>query len=189
MRVSELPQTVHVRGLCVVAAPEALCQAWASLPVDSAPAVVIDALASSLVSTDEALAAAGKRTRLPRRRAFERAVADFANGSHSYLEWRATREVFTTDAFPDLLRQHVVSVDRQTFRFDFFDASTLTAIEVDGAAFHDWQSDINRDSALAGIGIHTLRYSYRDVTERPAWCRSTALAALEARRRIRALRS
>jgi very-short-patch-repair endonuclease len=59
-------------------------------------------------------------------------------------------------------------------------------VEFDSAAFHaerdDWQRDLRRDAALAAAGWVVLRFSWIDVTERPAFCGALVAAAYRQRR-------
>lgn len=58
-------------------------------------------------------------------------------------------------------------------------------MEFDGAAYHagrdDWQRDLRRDAALAALGWVVLRFSWTDVTERPAFCGAQVVAAYHRR--------
>jgi very-short-patch-repair endonuclease len=60
------------------------------------------------------------------------------------------------------------------------------AVEFDGAAFHagraERQRDLRRDAALAAAGWVVLRFSWTDVTERPALCGAQVAAAYRQRR-------
>ncbi len=112
-------------------------------------------------------------------------VARVAAGAESYLEVHAMDEVFVGRRFRALLKQHVVSTGGGRYRLDMYDAASMTAIELDGATYHagvkEWQRDLRRDADLAAVGILTLRFSYRDLTERPQWCRTTARDVLRLR--------
>ena len=112
-------------------------------------------------------------------------AARVAAGSESYLEVHAVESVFVGRRFDRFLRRHVVSVSGRRYRLDIFDASTMTAIELDRATYHSgaWegQRDIRRDVDLAAIGILTVRFSFVDLTTRPEWCRALALDVLKHR--------
>ena len=115
------------------------------------------------------------------------AVARVAAGAESYLEVHAMERVFVGHPFGALLRQHVVSAEDRHYRLDMYDPRTMTAIEADGATYHsgawEWQRDIRRDVDLAALGILTIRFSYRDLTERPTWCRRRAVEVVAERSR------
>jgi very-short-patch-repair endonuclease len=112
-------------------------------------------------------------------------IARVAAGAESYLEVHGMEEVFVGRRFRNVLRQHVVSTRGGRHWLDMYDAASMTAIELDGATYHagvkDWQRDLRRDADLAAVGILTLRFSYRDLTERPQWCRAAALDVLRLR--------
>jgi very-short-patch-repair endonuclease len=112
-------------------------------------------------------------------------VAAIEAGAESYLEERALRQVFNTSEFDRLIRQHDVVIEGQAYRLDLYDDATRTAVELDSEEHHGRsphrQRDVNRDVHLATIGIQTLRFTYRDITERPGWCRQMLRDGLRAR--------
>ena len=108
------------------------------------------------------------------------------DGVESYLEERGAEDILVGPGFETIVRQHRLRVRGELFRLDAYDAQTRTAVEFDGAGFHERPDqrvrDIRRDAALATIGILTLRFGYGDVVGRPGWCRDMVLETLEARR-------
>lgn len=94
--------------------------------------------------------------------------------------------MFNCPELPGLLQQHHIRVGTEAFRCDFYDPATRTAVELDGAAYHHnleaRQRDINRDALLASIGVQSVRFGYRDIMDRPQWCRMTLIKIIKERR-------
>ena len=123
--------------------------------------------------------------RLPHRRALRRLLADFADGATSPLEARARRDVFGGREFRDLEWQVRMRVGGRTIVAAAVHRAAMVAIELDGARFHDddaaRRADRLRDVELAAAGWVTLRFGWREVTERPKWCRERVRRVLAAR--------
>ena len=121
------------------------------------------------------------------RRELIKALALHGQGIESPLEYRGMRDVLTGPEFAHLERQVRVEVDGVRYRLDSFDPDALVAIEFDGKRYHQtperWEADRARDLALASVGIHTVRLTYRMVVGSPELCRARVLAVLRARRR------
>jgi very-short-patch-repair endonuclease len=119
------------------------------------------------------------------RRALVATVAAAAAGSESFLETVALRTVFVPKEFAGFIRQHRLRADGVSYRLDMYDPATRTAVELDGAIAHEGTGhrarDVRRDARLASIGIVTLRFVYRDLTERPAWCREMVVRTIARR--------
>lgn len=184
-RVGYTPPTVS-RGRAVLAAPEyALLEAVRGID----ECFVMDAVWRTLQDTRTALrrvrAALERVTRVPKRRTIERAVTYAENGITSFLERESHETAFFGRDFAHLVPQHRVVVEGQLYILDWFDPSSRIAIEVDGATWHNtpdaWQHDRRRDADLASVGIATVRFTYKDITTRPWWCRSRAAEAMAAR--------
>lgn len=147
--------------------------------------IVYRAVQMRLTNVGELAQAVDFFPRLRGRAALERALVSASQGCESHLEEVGLRTVLHGSQFADLILQHRVVTGGRHFRLDAFDPGTRTAFEFDGSAFHDAPhqvaSDRWRDAELAAAGILTVRFSYRDVTERPEWCRRVALQAMSRR--------
>lgn len=170
----------------VVPVAMALCQAFAELGPDRV-GVTLRALAGRTVGIEDLCDTLAAMPRVRARRQLQAVIAQFAAGSESYLEYVAVRDVFDDGEFPQLIRQHELIAHGRRYRLDLYDERTMTAIETDGAAYHsgpgEWQRDLNRDADLSSLGILTIRFSFRDLTEYPDRCRERARAALASRSR------
>lgn len=169
-----------------VACPEpALIYAFGRLPPSTRESLVFAAAHRGLISIPTMLDVLDHTPRVRARKELERLVQGIAAGNESHLELVGSERVFTTPELKSLLRQHTMRVDGKTYRADYYDPATRTAIELDGAAYHGDLAvrtrDIARDATLAAHGTLTIRFGYRDVVDRPLWCRRIVIAALQTR--------
>ncbi|WP_144016130.1 DUF559 domain-containing protein [Demequina sp. NBRC 110052] len=178
-------ETTTQGGYAVVPLAVALVRSFEELSDGEAQGVVYEAVQRRKVTPralDEALRIL---PRVARRREIQSLVDDVTAGAHSYLESVALHHVFFGGMFERLLRQHTVVVEGRKCVLDMYDPATRTCIEVDGAAHHSSpaarQSDVERDVMLATIGVQTLRFTYRDIVDRPSWCRAMASLVLRLR--------
>ncbi len=174
------------QGDVPVVLPEfAVAQAYGRARPDDRAEIVYQAFRSRSVSAESMARALDTMPRVRARASLVARVEYAAEGVESFLEERALRHVFTGPAFQHLLRQHRVVAGGKRFRVDLYDPETSTAFELDGAASHGTlerrQSDVARDALLAGVGILTVRFTYRDVRDRPRWCRDVALSVMAQR--------
>ncbi|NTV40251.1 MAG: hypothetical protein HGA51_09930, partial [Demequinaceae bacterium] len=192
-RLSYRPPTVRIGEWQIVEPAVAWCLAFSELSADDRASALCRLVAADRSVLETATRAALELPALRSRRRMLSVLSRVAAGGESYLEIHAMESVFVGRRFDPILRQHVVNANGNRYRLDMYDASTMTAIELDGAGFHagawQWQRDIRRDADLAVMGILTVRFSYRDLTERPDWCRSMALDVLDRRStRVRTVR-
>ncbi|WP_143338317.1 hypothetical protein [Demequina sp. NBRC 110054] len=177
--------SVMRRRLRVVPLAHALVLGYAELPRDVAEDAMYRAVQQRRLSPQTLKGALEAMPRVARRREIERLVDALSAGAHSHLERVALMDVFRGRPFSDLLRQHTLVVEGRRCELDMYDAATRTAMETDGAAYHAnpeaHQSDAERDVLVATLGIQTLRFTYRDIVERPDWCQAMAAAVLRVR--------
>lgn len=181
-----MPATTRVDGLTVLAPTAALLAGYGRLPEHLRADALYRAVRSGLVTVEGIGVELRLTPRVPERRALERRVAAAAAGAESYLEEHGLTRVFANSDFSSMVRQHRIRTATGSVRLDMYDPESQVAIELDGARFHDGAQsrlrDIRRDAELARLGIQTVRLSYRDMVERPDWCRSTVLDVMAARR-------
>lgn len=187
-RLSYAPPARLVGGWRSVEPAIAWCLGGAELPADQRASALCSLAKAEPESLERVAGALRSLPVITKRRALEALAATVASGAESYLEVHAFDEVFVGAPFDGMLRQHAVRSATHRYRLDLFDPVTMTALEIDGAAYHSgidqWQEAIRRDLDLAAMGIVTVRFSYRDLTGRPDWCRRRALEVLRARGRM-----
>lgn len=171
---------------CPIAMPAwAIVSAFGAEPDDVGNEMVYRAVRERLVTTSDLREVMSRMPRVRSRAALERTIAAAEAGAESHLEAIGLRNVFNTAEFSRFVRQHRVRAEGRPFRLDMFDHATLTAVELDGATVHGQldrrEADLRRDAILAGIGILTVRLSYRAVVNDPDWCRSRVRAVISAR--------
>lgn len=163
-----------------------LVRAYEAEPERTRDDLVYAALRTKAVSVSQLRQVAETRARLRGRRHLLTLASRFASGRESFLEHKASTSVFVGAAFEGLIRQHRVVVEGRAFRLDNYDPETMTAFETDGEQAHSLPEsrarDRERDVLLASVGIETVRFTYRDVMERPQWCRRIARQVLARRR-------
>lgn len=147
--------------------------------------LIYRACASPVISVERAQALLQQLPRVRERRGLANIFAHAADGVESYLEERGAVAVLKGIAFDDVVRQHWIRVAGERFRIDAYHHPTRTAFEFDGDGSHSspeaQQRDRRRDALLATLGIVTVRFSYRDVVNRPGWCTAVALQVLRVR--------
>ncbi len=164
---------------------DAIIQAWTELSRGPATSLILEAMRRSTVTGAQVTRALARAPRVRDRRALEALLRQALRGIESYLEYHADRTVLNTSGLRDLPRQVPMMACGARYVLDAFHEATRTAIEFDGRSVHAqdaaFQKDRDRDSALATLGILTLRFNYEDVMTRPLWVRQRIRAALGAR--------
>lgn len=183
-RSEPLPTTL-VKGMQVVNLPHALVQAWWDAGPQVGRGVILDAIRDDLTSAQQILEGLGHYRHLPNRRALVAFLEQLRDGVDSYLEWIADQTVLNTADLRQLERQKTLWVDGIAYRVDAFDSQTRTAIEFDGARYHNddraRRRDIARDRALATIGVVVLRFTFEEITHDPEGCRRAIRNAIASR--------
>lgn len=177
--------TAEWQGVKIATAPFALMQGYGHMPARDRDNAVYRTVATKVATTAMLIEAAASVPRIRGRRALEATLAAAHRGAESYLERHGATTAFNCSALVGLIQQHRIRVGSDRYRCDFYDPESRTAIELDGSAFHQdphaRERDIRRDARLASVGIQTIRFGYRDMTERPAWCREQVIQAIESR--------
>lgn len=181
-----------VRGLAATSLPRALVDAWGEAyrgvtgraAEDRVRNAVFRAVRERRTGVDEVRGELLAVPRLPGLDALRRLLDDAGAGSHSHLEVLGVG-VARTAGLPEPLRQYGIALPGGVLHVDLAWPEVRVAVEFDGAAFHsgrdDWQRDLRRDAALTALGWVVLRFSYADVTERPARCAAQLAATYRQR--------
>lgn len=178
--------TAEWMSFTIARAEPALVQTYGRLPRSSRETLVFDGVRRGVLLAPKLADVLQGTYRVRARKDLQRVVSAILVGDESHLERKGSATVFATNSLKQLLRQHRIRVDGTSYRLDYYDPETRTAIELDGAAYHgDLKArtrDITRDVTLAAQGILTMRFGYRDVMDRPDWCREKIVQTLRARR-------
>jgi hypothetical protein len=185
-----VPPEVLIRsGLPVTNLELSLVDAWPLAAGDTQRAPLLEAIRRRWTTADRMLAAlnAGPH-RLPGRAGLRMLLGKVATGCRSELELWGYDQIFTGPGMPPLERQVPVHIDGSTNYLDILHRPTGTNFELDGTKWHDGTSqrerDIQRDAALATLGIHAIRYGHDRLTLEPEAVRQQVLAILKRRATI-----
>lgn len=177
----------EVKGHLAVTVECALIEATRKHGLGLTRGLIIDAIRDKKSDANRILGALVHVPRMAHRREFIAFLGELKNGIQSYLEDLADRTVFNVPELQGLERQVVFWVDGSKYVVDAFDRETMTAIELDSRKHHGSEEarrrDIERDAALASIGVQTLRFTFEHIQDRPLHCRKRILATIAARRR------
>ncbi|WP_062302574.1 type IV toxin-antitoxin system AbiEi family antitoxin domain-containing protein [Demequina subtropica] len=180
LRVSSAPAGVS----CVV--PElALLDAWRL----ASPPQRLDILWESLwarVCTWQQLARAEEgAARIPERHRLQRVLGWFEDGATTPLEVRARHEAFAGRRFSGFERQVGLRLPTRHATVDMLHRAARVIVELDGDRYHSTReardADRERQTDLTAAGWVVLRFGWRDIVDRPAWCRERVLAVVASR--------
>jgi hypothetical protein len=182
------------RGLAATSVARALVDTWGDAHrdrrsrryVDLARNAVLRATRERRVTVPDVEVELAAVPRLPGLAPLRELLGDARAGSQSHLEILGLRAL-TAAGLPPPRLQYGISLPYGALHVDAAWPEVKLAVEFDGAAFHAdrvaWQRDLRRDAALAALGWIVLRFSWADVTERPAYC-GAQVAATYAQRRL-----
>jgi len=172
-------------GIESLVAEDAVLDAWRRTSASRRKDLLYRVLWLRIVGPRRLVSAAGRSARLPDRAIFDGIMSDFLAGVQSPAEVLARREVFTGPAFADLEWHVELLIGGRRRTADALHRSSRTVVELDGEAYHSSRSAVSRDrerDTEFGIeGWQTVRFSYRDLTRRPEWCRRSLLRIIRQR--------
>jgi very-short-patch-repair endonuclease len=194
-RTRELDDAVRrVDGLPVTCVERAVVDAWGrpgGLTPSELRGAAIDAVRRRLCSPRDLLREVERRPCLRGRSALLQLVALLADGCRSELEIWGCLHVLRGPGMPAFTLQRPIEVAGERFVLDAACDEVRLAVEMDGAAWHGFRDqrerDIRRDALLATVGWQTLRFAFRRLTGAPDGCRRDIRAAYSARRRLMGL--
>jgi very-short-patch-repair endonuclease len=151
-------------------------------PLEALRDLAVCGEADEIAAAADSLLRTGRATRADLTRAAD-ALPSWA--AHAVLEADGVCESGIETIVWRLLRRHRIPARRQpripgVGRVDFLIAGTLI-VEVDGEQYHagavEFERDRHRDALAAALGFRTLRFSYAQVTARPAEVEAAIRAA------------
>ena len=165
----------------------ALLDAWRRSRPSERKNVFYEAMWQRACTTAQLRGALVATPRVPARQKLQVLVSHFEDGATSPLEVVAHREVFTGAAFASFERQVQMRVSGRRRTADMLHRKAMLVIELDGDAFHGGvkaqQEDRERNTDFAAAGYMTLRFGWRDLRDRPSWCREQVLRVVATRLR------
>lgn len=186
--IDHLPMPAATFDRIRVPRPEiVLLQLCALLDVDRAGTVIDQAIHEGIVRLGGLVRTLDRYSSTGRRgiKAFRKLVEERRGlgATDSWAEDYFTRLVRKHKI--DLLHHHVVRDGRFKAELDFVHLPTKVNIEIDGSLVHNNpvqnERDKKRDVELSLRGWTVLRFTYRDLIERPEWIVASIRRAIEAR--------
>lgn len=178
--------TTTITGVRTVSLACALVQVWWDEGAETGKGVILDAIREGRTKGPAIAEAVAYYPRIRMRRELLAFLELLHEGVDSYLEYLADMNVLNTPDLRSLVRQRAFWIDGEKYVVDAFDEETKTAIEFDGAKYHNndraRRRDLKKDRALATIGVLVLRFTFEDITERPSLCREQIRRVMESRR-------
>jgi predicted transcriptional regulator of viral defense system len=152
-----------------------------SKDMDDALAWLARACGARLTTADRLRTALNDRTRMRWRAALMAGLDDISQGAHSSLELRYIRRVERPHGLPRPQRQVRIVRGPRTEYKDALYTEFGIGVETDGVIAHPLEArwrDKHRDNASIVDGIHTMRYNWADVTQRPCHVAAEVASAL-----------
>jgi very-short-patch-repair endonuclease len=151
------------------------------MPFAHALAVADSALSHSWVHEEPLVEAARERPGAGRQRRLR--VAEAADRRADNPFESVLRAVLVAAGLTSFEPQGEVWLGRRLLRPDLVDHAARVAVEADSFAFHGGPEDLERDceryDTLTAAGWTVLRFSYRQVMNRPEWVVATVRTTLE----------
>ncbi|WP_042214738.1 DUF559 domain-containing protein [Demequina mangrovi] len=179
--------TTSAYGCEALTREDAVIDAWSRAAPSARKGLLYEVLWLGIATPRQVADAAARIARVPGRRALDAILAEFQDGAHSPGEVMARREVFNRPRDRVLERQVVVVAQGRRRPVDLLHRDARVAIEVDSERHHTGTLAVARDdersAELAAEGYLTLRFLFRDLRDRPDWCRRQADRTIDGRLR------
>lgn len=178
-----MPRLAGLPGNVRCTPPErALLDAWRMAASSDREEVIWGALWAQTCTWRELQSEVTRAAKVPGRRRLERMLGWFADGATSPLEVRARHQTFVGREFREFERQVPVVLPSRVARPDMLHRRAWVAVELDGDRYHSTRDardrDRARDTELTAAGYAVLHFGWRDIVDRPEWCRRTVLATV-----------
>lgn len=175
--VSFITEPPGLRGRVTLPPADAAVDAWARVAPRDRKAVLYDTMWLGLARPAAIAAACDRRLKVPQRAALLEILSEFDEGAQSPGEVMARREVFRHSRYDEFERQVPIVAGGRRRPIDMLHRRAKLAVEIDSDRYHGSPDavarDQERDVELAALGFMTVRYRYRQLRDRPAWCRDT----------------
>jgi len=175
LRTDSVAQRYRLGAVRVVSPADAVVQVWCEARHDVGASAVIAAVMEGRATVAEVRAALARRKRVARRGELTQLLDLVGTTVTSYLEYVAWKRVFPPHLFPELQWQETVSANGRKRIMDACNPDAKIDLEFDGGSTHGgvegFERDRARDRDLRSLGYEPLHFTYRDLTERPEWCR------------------
>ncbi|SEJ22237.1 DUF559 domain-containing protein [Demequina mangrovi] len=172
-------------GVNCVTPERALLDAWRYAPEHERRNLLWEALWARACTWRQVERELERAPRVAGRRDLERVLGWFAEGATTPLEVLAKHEVFTGARFDAFERQVDLVLPSRRATVDMLHRRARVVVELDGDAYHSTRKardeDRNRQTDLVAAGYAVVRFGWRDVVDRPEWCRERLLTVVAGR--------
>ncbi|WP_172655910.1 DUF559 domain-containing protein [Demequina maris] len=177
--------TIRAGGVVSAPMPRALLDAWRYAPAPDRRDLLWEALWARVCTWRQLRSELDRAPKVAGRRDLERVLGWFAEGATTPLEVRAKHETFADPRFRDFEWQVPLALPSRRAVPDMVHRRAMVAVELDGDRVHATREARDRDRArrtdLAAAGYIVVGFGWRDITERPAWCRERLLTVVASR--------
>lgn len=174
---------IFAQSVACVEMPRALLDAWRYAAPGDRRNLLWEALWARVCTWRQLVRELERTTRVAGRRDLERVLSWFEGGATTPLEVRAQYETFADARFRDFTWQVDLRVGSRRYTVDMFHRPARLVVELDGDAHHSTRQvrddDRERQTNLTAAGYIVVRFGWRDVFDRPAWCRKRLLQVLD----------
>ncbi|WP_152649222.1 DUF559 domain-containing protein [Demequina flava] len=172
-------------GVRCVAPARALLDAWRYAAPAARRPILWEALWTRVCTWKQLHGELERTPRVSGRRDLGRILAWFGEGATSPLEVRAKHETFADARFREFEWQASVTLPTRRLRPDMLHRRAMVAVELDGDRYHSTRAardaDRERRTNLTAAGYAVLGFGWRDVVNRPEWCRERVLKTVAGR--------
>ena len=172
-------------GIRCVPPARALLDAWRFSPPLERRSLLWEALWARACTYRQVARELERAPRVAGRRDLERVLGWFAEGATSPLEVRAKHETFADARFREFEWQVPLMLPSRRATPDMLHRRAMVAVELDGDRYHSTRAardaDRDRQTDLTAAGYAVLRFGWRDVVDRPQWCRDRVLTTVAGR--------
>lgn len=181
------PVRSHIiaQGVRCAEMPRALLDAWRYAAPRDRHNLLWEALWARVCTWRQLGRELERAPRVSGRRDLKRILGWFAEGATSPLEVRAKHEAFADARFRDFEWQVPLKLPTRCATPDMLHRRALVAVELDGDRYHATRAardaDRERRTDLTAAGYAVLGFGWRDVVDRPGWCRERLLTTVASR--------
>lgn len=174
-----IPVRIFTQGVECVQMPRALLDAWRYAAPSKRRNVLWEALWARACTWRQLQAELRRTARVAGRRDLERVLGWFEDGATTPLEVRAQYETFADARFRKFEWQVELSLPTRRATPDMLHRRSMVVVELEGDNYHSTReardADRERRTDLAAAGYTVVCFGWRDVFDRPQWCRERLL--------------
>ena len=181
-----VPQyAVSASGVRCAVAERALLDTWRLADPGRRRAVLYEALWARVCTWRQLHRELARAPRVAGRRDLERVLGWFAEGATTPLEVHAKHSTFADAPCREFEWQVRLPLATRNPVVDMVHRAAMVVVELDGDRYHASRvardDDRERQTDLVAAGYAVIRFGWRDVVDRPQWCRERLLGVVSLR--------